>query len=386
MKPLPIIVAKDKNQKLSKIQERFNKKVQEVEKLKEKLSLMRKNDIILEKAILEQILPMQKEIAELKIQFIEGLHNIFNKLNKTEKQKVSLIIYETAGDILHFLPENQVAINFYNLYSPDQSTYEQDKETDLKIEELFFNNMAKEAGLEDWDYSYLKDPAKMAEKLHELQENLKQIEFEENNKKPSNKREAKKMAEEAEEQKALSKTIKGLYTDLVKKFHPDLCADEKQKDENEKIMKEVTEAYEKEDIFTLLQLHIAHIQGENNDLEQLAEEQILHYIKFLNNQIQDVYMDMGKYHIKYEAPYSTWIVSKNIQKKIQSFIKSLQKNKEAVLHDIEATKDVKEVKQILKNVRISKYEYVIDFELFDLLNLIAQEDFDKNNLKGKKKK
>ncbi|MFT3740185.1 MAG: J domain-containing protein [Breznakibacter sp.] len=60
----------------------------------------------------------------------------------------------------------------------------------------------------------------------------------------------------------LKRTTKQLFTDLAKKLHPDLERNEQLQSEKTELMKQVTEAYDQQDLFGLLHLHQRHINDE----------------------------------------------------------------------------------------------------------------------------
>ncbi len=71
--------------------------------------------------------------------------------------------------------------------------------------------------------------------------------------------------------------IKALYRELVKAFHPDKELDESRKEEKNILMKRITEAYEKNDLFTLLKLEAEHL-----GLPDTAGGKFALYMKELN--------------------------------------------------------------------------------------------------------
>lgn len=104
------------------------------------------------------------------------------------------------------------------------------------------------------------------------------------------KRQNEKLQSKAKEQfKVREKTqinftsVHSLYKKLAKKFHPDLVIDENQKEERHRLMSVITEAKNKEDITTLLDLYSLHFSEEeikfkieeSEKLLQLFEKQLI---------------------------------------------------------------------------------------------------------------
>ncbi|MCS6794867.1 MAG: hypothetical protein RMJ97_00990 [Raineya sp.] len=351
MNALPLIIPKDQKE-LSKIQETFNKKVREVAKLKKKLEDVKQNVTILENALQSVVMPLQKELEATRMQLIELLNEHYqsNNFTKKEKEKIALLVFEFVSEVLEISPDNTRAIELYNFYSPNKKSYQDNMKEIEDLEKDFLQFMSSSMGFK-FDKEDFDSPENFFQKMQEMEEKFKQENFEEKNRKPKNAKEAQRLAKQMQERKNLNKAIKALYNDLAKQFHPDL-ADEGIKAEKEKVMQEITTAYEKGDVFTLLQMHITHIQNNQNDLEKITTEQLQYYIKFLNEQIKNIQREISLETLKYNYPYSDWLLKQNIQKKIDGLVKEIEYARQRFLEDIEVTKDIQAVKLRLKNYRI----------------------------------
>lgn len=71
----------------------------------------------------------------------------------------------------------------------------------------------------------------------------------------------------------------------MKQLHPDAEQDEQKKAWKTEMMKKVTEAYEKDDFYTLLQLQLELNIIDEEHLGKLSTEQLKYYNKILNEQI-----------------------------------------------------------------------------------------------------
>lgn len=97
-------------------------------------------------------------------------------------------------------------------------------------------------------------------------------------------REERQLADE----RTITKTVRTVYLDLVKAFHPDREPDEAEKGRKTAIMHRVTEAYEKSDLLALLRLQLEFERIDQTHLETLAETQLRYYNKILRQQAQEL--------------------------------------------------------------------------------------------------
>ena len=116
--------------------------------------------------------------------------------------------------------------------------------------------------------------AQFKEKLREQAEQSQQQRGEK-------KKTKKQLAKEASlmEQEAVKKrSIRSIYLSLVKLLHPDTEPDETLKKEKDEIMKELTRAYDENDLTALLQLELKWIATENDHLDKLSDDTLKIYI------------------------------------------------------------------------------------------------------------
>jgi hypothetical protein len=95
---------------------------------------------------------------------------------------------------------------------------------------------------------------------------------------------AKKLALEQQ----TTRSVRAVYMDLVKAFHPDREPDEAEKIRKTSIMQRVTEAYQQGDLLALLRLQLDLARIDPQHLESLADTQLRYYNKLLNRQLEDL--------------------------------------------------------------------------------------------------
>ncbi|KXX69912.1 hypothetical protein [Flammeovirga sp. SJP92] len=80
-------------------------------------------------------------------------------------------------------------------------------------------------------------------------------------------------------------SVHSLYKKLAKKFHPDLVKEEQEKEERHHLMSIITEAKNKEDITTLLDLYSTHFSEEKIEFKEDESEKLL---QLLEKQLKDL--------------------------------------------------------------------------------------------------
>ena len=109
---------------------------------------------------------------------------------------------------------------------------------------------------------------------------------------PDNRKQTKKqhVRDEREQQtaEAHSKNLTSVYRQLARMFHPDLEQDPQLKVEKEAIMKELTAAYDKGDLYTILGLELRWLQKNDGDITKMTDTKLNAYTHALNQQCQDI--------------------------------------------------------------------------------------------------
>lgn len=109
---------------------------------------------------------------------------------------------------------------------------------------------------------------------------------------PKNRKKSKREAEREARQKlaeeARAKNINTVYRQLARLFHPDLEQDPALKAKKEALMKELTAAYEKGDLHTILGLELRWLQNNDGDLSRLSDAKLDAYTAALREQSNDL--------------------------------------------------------------------------------------------------
>jgi hypothetical protein len=98
-------------------------------------------------------------------------------------------------------------------------------------------------------------------------------------------------------------SIGAVYKRLVKALHPDLESDDAERQKKIGIMQEVTAAYARSDLHTLLRLELEWIDGTHADAARLSDEKLRAYTELLKEQAAELEAecDTLRFHPRYAA-------------------------------------------------------------------------------------
>lgn len=148
-----------------------------------------------------------------------------------------------------------------------------------------------------------------------------------------------KEAKRKEEEKKVTRSVRDVYMDLVKAFHPDRTPDEAEKIRHTAIMKEITAAYEENDLLRLLQLQMEFERIDAEHLGTLAEDRLKLFNKVLRTQVTE--LDSQLWELKSDLAM--------MAQKSPYMINSVKQLDSWLMHDIYAVKKgVREIKDELR--------------------------------------
>ncbi len=294
---------------LTKKQKEFNKLVKKIESLRKELDATGKMLNSCLQFYSGYIHPLEQEVVTLRTSCIKMFFPFYKdklRLSKKEKEVLGEIISLGIDDIMRLSPKELDDEMKAIFRSVNGITYEQAKRDsfeEMKDEMTeMFDEMGVEINLNDFDAGMTEE--EMMRKMKEIQDNLEKEaeileEKEANRKKTKKQQEKEDRAKQVEE--ARKKNIGSIFKQLAKVFHPDLEKDETQKVLKEDLMKQLTVAYEKNDLHALLKLEIEWIQKEENDITKLTDDKLGIYNEVLKQQVEEMLenIDMLEDHPRY---------------------------------------------------------------------------------------
>jgi hypothetical protein len=271
-----------REQVLSREQKSFNKLLKDNEMLKREIEKAKLEVKQSEQWFNKYIKPIQHEILEVMVAIMVKLDFAIDNFKLSKKQ--TQILHESIDeyfDILSAFPNALQHKDFADLlkkYSGNISSEETQMIRD-QFEEEFGFKMPDDFQFDLTDPDFAKNVGKMIQdQLDEKQTHI-----------------PKKTKKQQEAEEAMNKPLRQIYTSLVKILHPDSEQDEALKLKKTDIMKEVTEAYEKADLFKLLSLQMEHgIVGEDK-LSTVDASILKVYIKILKEKRDELRFEFTNY-------------------------------------------------------------------------------------------
>ena len=319
---------------LSKNQKLFNSYTDKITKLKTELNDIKAKMELADRFIIKEIYPIENKIIEKRLESLRVLENQYHNgpFDNAEKKILTQIILTIAENLI-FEHEKIEAIPYFNQFN------------DIPFEELV-NQEEKETAEE-----------RQTEKNH-----FDEGEFFENSKgdgqhtkeKPKSKAQLEREEKLKKDENDMLQSARKIYMDLMKQFHPDLESNEKEKERKTIIIQQVTDAYQKKDLFQLLKLQAEHLSIEKDKISQLADENLKNINKTLKSQIEELEWEIFKAKGGIFNPqnfYITYCLPKDIEAVFKSQKRKIKAHLKRVALQTEAFRDKDHLREFIKNFR-----------------------------------
>lgn len=292
---------------LTKSQKEFNRLTKRIAKLRTDIRLVEEVSARLHQRMITVLLPLQQKFVERRAAMVR----LFDKACRTgsfksqERKKLGHLIQMMAFELI--LEEGMDDLKeIYNRYSKTSfedeiAAADQQDADDIRelMEQMFGLNIEEKDEMATPEQRQAFFEKRMAEEMAAQEEHWRRQEERQANR-PKTARQLEKEEQRAEEEKKISKSVREVYLELVKAFHPDLEQDEGEKQRKTEVMQRVTQAYEHNDLLTLLQLQLEFEQIDQDHLESLAEDRLRHFIKILRRQVAE--LDEALYEAQHQLP------------------------------------------------------------------------------------
>ena len=372
---IPILTEKN----LSKEQKAFNSKVRKINKLKKEIADFKVYAPEFKAALHTEVTPLQKDVNKLKAQIVEKLAELYehkplgggNKSKKLLREFISEQSFSLIQEskFTHLIP-------IFERFSSEnyQQVVAQQKQDTLEEMNEMFEAMGIKFRFDEADD--MENPEEVARKMQQVREEAERIQAEAQAQKEAKKakREQKKNAKKPQDapQVDLSvKSLKEIYTELVKQFHPDSETDIEKKAFRTEIMKKITTAYEAKDLFGLLQIQLESNLLNKDKLNEIPTEKIRAFIGLLDQQISHLLSELHTSHIQLtDELRSNKLVSDFIDapEKYNKIVLSAKAEKhqelKSIEHDLSNLENPKYVRHLLEEWRQSENMRMIQ-DLFD---------------------
>ncbi|MBJ6119912.1 J domain-containing protein [Pontibacter sp. BT310] len=285
-KPVPNLtpqISTSAERKLSKLQQEFNQKTEQIELLKKEIATRRESMNLAQKRIEKELRPIILQQLEKRVELANLLDQAFSLpiFSIREKLKISALIENITFDLISNY-ERRDMIELHDRYA--EYTYAE--RTAFTAEDPDETIADDELTIED-DFDDLDDFERIQAQLDREREQREQ-EKQNRQKNRKTKAQREKEAQAKAELSNISKASRRVYTELAKQLHPDKEQDETKRAWKEEAMKRVTQAYHHDDFFELLRLQMEFMQEQGQALDTLQDEQLQYYVKILTDQLDEL--------------------------------------------------------------------------------------------------
>ena len=283
-----ILLVPPPGRSLTPAQRTFNRLVERVEKLREKLEReTRRLDASL-KYHAEHLHPRLQRISALRKDLIRGLAAFLDDRVLSKKQRnLRAIFARVHGVRFEDVARDEI----------DQARSEM---------EAMFSDLGVEVDLSDLSLDTPEEEvaARMARIAAQVRERAQEPPPEEE--RPRSKRQQQREERARQVEEARKKGIASIYKQLARVLHPDLEPDPERRERKLAFMQELTGAYRSSDLHTLLRLELTWIEREERNLDRLTEEKLAIYNQVLREQVAELENEIDK--LKYDPRYEAIVV------------------------------------------------------------------------------
>jgi hypothetical protein len=296
-----IIIVPAPQQELTKQQKEFNRLTKKINKLRNEIESFTEGIPSIIRLIAEDIEPLMEEQNARMVELVKVFDAMYDhpEIKKPERKKIKAAIMEFLVDMPEEVADELISI--YNKHSG--SDYHKDQEeAAADTTEMMKVMTSAMFGIEFDPNADVSTPEKMQEYIANYVSEQEAVILENKQKRAANKAQKPKTAKQLErekiqaekekairdEEKKVTKSVREVYMDLVKTFHPDLEKNEEERIRKTTIMQRVTAAYENNDLLTLLQLQMEFERIEDTHLSSLAKDRLLLFNKILRNQASEL--------------------------------------------------------------------------------------------------
>jgi len=270
----------------SKVQLAFEKVLLDLEKRKEQKENLENNLNLAQRRMETELRPLQLEQTILMRKYLIRLDELAEEIGVGKVNKEWFIPYmaDSLQELLNDVGlQDETIFNLYTKYSGNTINDIIEDEENIELADALSDLMGFSVDMEEFltkgEKQFFEDnKERIAQSLKE-KANIEQESTPDEL--PSNPKPDK-------EEVLLKKDARDIYMKLVKKLHPDLEQDEIQKAHKTELVKQVTDAYQKNDFFNLLKLQIEHLNQGELESEKLAEDMLNRYNKLLKKQLKGI--------------------------------------------------------------------------------------------------
>ncbi|MGL4630798.1 MAG: hypothetical protein ACRCVT_06275 [Leadbetterella sp.] len=358
-----ILIVNNQDEKpLNKTQKSFNDNIKKIHTLKETLQQHTTLFELARTKIIKELSPIERKNLEAHLQLTHVFDSHYEDkfFKKKEKEKLADIVYNRCSDLMGKL-EDESLEELYEKYEEilGLSEEEEDDEySETEESELMKNMLENMFGID------LKDTEIDPNDLEGIENTLREKLDAQQPQKKKTKKQLEREEKQKEEELNISNAAKAIYKELVKGFHPDREQNEAEKLRKTEIMKRITAAYKKDDLYELLNLKIELLGKELSGLTT-PDAELKYYNKMLREQIKELETSLWQVsqeanHLFPRQRYDFFYMYGKDPKKLDTYIRTehnrIKKSNKELEDEIIALKNKEYARVFLKDYEIDDYD------------------------------
>lgn len=295
-----LIVHAQPNRPLSKAQRTFNRLVNKIETLRNKLTVETRR---LDAALVydaQHLHPRRQRLTALRKDLLRALAPFLgdSRLSrKRERKGLEGLIADHLDALVQAegsLVDGDLLALFERVHGMSFGRAEREGfEAVRSMMEEAFGEFGLDVDLSDLqpDASEETLAAKAAEMADRLQRQFDE-EADARSERPHSSRSAAKELRLKQAEEIRKKSLASIYRQLAKVLHPDLERDPERRQRKVALMQELTRAYHDNDLHSLLRLELAWLEREEGDVERLTDEKLAVYNQVLKEQADELQWEL----------------------------------------------------------------------------------------------
>lgn len=289
---------------LTPARKRFNTLIRQIEQARQTLADWQDGIVAYRQSYASLLQPLQMQLLQGQRQWVHMLDAAIGKpgWTKAERGLLRELLCEAAGELLEGQGEDDVLKALYDKHA------ELDFDTEQRDAALAMKELAEMmTGLDLGDDDGLDSEADLFKRIeHGLHQQWAQSAADETDetedprdsgagrpgqrRSPKSARKRKTAAQQRREAEALQATqsVREIYRKLASALHPDRQTDAAQREAHTALMQRVNQAYEAQDLLTLLELQLQIEQIDAGHMAGASEAKVKHYNKVLGEQLAEL--------------------------------------------------------------------------------------------------
>ncbi|RJG03580.1 J domain-containing protein [Noviherbaspirillum sedimenti] len=343
---------------LSKGQKTFNRQIQQIEKLRSRLTAWDAATISYQKKYTQDLLPLFSIATELQIKLVHSLDRAAAQkgLTRTERRTLGELIAGLAGPLLGERDDAELKA-IYNRHS--RSDYDSEEAAQMQgmkdlFEDVFGFDLGDDAKLDSPDEFMQRAQAQFAQMQADCQAEQQAQEERRARRKKSAKQLEKEERAEADARQ-INQSIREIYRKLASALHPDREPDPQERVRKTALMQRINHAYDKQNLLQLLELQLELEHIDRTAIGRIDEERLRHYNAVLKRQIAELEHETMRIESDFCAQFgiSPFVMVKpeTVMHELAGEIARTRQDNRDMEQDLLALEDAKGVKAWLKQLR-----------------------------------